>query len=536
MSYARRVTAMPEAGAPPQSEQFPVGPPEALDFEAPITTAPVVPETTVVAIPSGRQPSKLARFMDSMTLRARLVLGLLVVVAVTLAATGTATYVVLQRSLASQAGSDLMTVKNVYNAQGLNAVDALTQWSRQGAVLVFRSSDGDSIFATPGYGPKFKPANQTLSPADGAQLAMVPSDPNAGPVAITLSTVGPVQAVAIACQINYAPVTCIAIQPESRVDAVTHKLLLVELILLVSALLFVGLMASWWIRLSLRPLQRVAQTAGQVALLPLDRGDVDIPARVPASNPATEVGQVSSAVNAMLDNVESSLRTRQDTEDRLRRFVSDAGHELRTPLAAIRGYAELVRRAGIAHPEQALTSAGRIETAASRMGGLVDDLLLLASLDEGRPLLLERVDLGGLAHDALTEVQASSRGHDWRILASDEVTVLADGPRLHQVISNLLTNAVAYTPPGTTVVIGVSRSSDMAVLQVRDNGPGFSTELLPHATERFRRGETSRSRATGGSGLGLSIVRAIVESHGGTLQVANDGGAVITVRLPIASG
>ena len=524
---------MPEAGAPPQSEQFPVGPPEALDFEPP-TAAPGVPAAANAAPSSPQRPRKLATSLDSMTLRARLVLGLLVVVAVTLAATGTATYVVLQRSLASQVGNDLMTVKNVYNAQGLTAANALTQWSRQGAVLVFRSADGDSIFATPGYGPQFNPAAQTLSPADSAQIAMVPSDPDVGPVSITLSAVGPVQAVAISCQISNAPVTCIAIQPESRVESVTHKLLLVELILLASALLFVGLMASWWIRRSLRPLQRVAQTAGQVALLPLDRGDVDIPARVPASNPRTEVGQVSSAVNAMLDNVESSLRTRQDTEDRLRRFVSDAGHELRTPLAAIRGYAELVRRAGFAHPEQALTSAGRIEAAASRMGGLVDDLLLLASLDEGRPLQLERVDLGGLAHDALTEVQASSSGHTWRILASDEVTVLADGPRLHQVISNLLTNAVAYTPPGTTIVVGVSRSVDMAVLQVRDNGPGFTAEFLPHATERFRRGETSRSRATGGSGLGLAIVRAIVESHGGTLQVANDGGAVITVRLPIA--
>ena len=326
----------------------------------------------------------------------------------------------------------------------------------------------------------------------------------------------------------------VAAQPLSRVDSVSRTFLIIELLALLLAVLVVAVVGSWWIRRSLRPLQRVADTAGAVATLPLDRGDVTIPSRVPGANPTTEVGQVASAVNAMLDHVESSLRVRQDTEDRLRRFVSDAGHELRTPLAAVRGYAELVRRAGDEHPDQALASAARIESAAARMGLLVEDLLLLASLDEGRPLEREDVDLAALAEDAVSEARATRPGHVWVLgPLGPDVHLVGDGPRLHQVLTNLLTNAAAYTPPGSTVATSVLRIGATVQVQVRDNGPGFAPELLPRATERFARGDSSRSRATGGSGLGLAIARAIVESHGGHLAVANDSGAVVTAYLPV---
>lgn len=524
--------ALPSPGDPPVvSHPLPEGPP----FELHPVEALESPEP-----PGGPGigTSRLRRRWDAMPLRERLVLGLMVVVAVALVSCGMATYLVLNHWLVAQVDDGLTSVRN--NAltsapAARNAVaDAIRGWQQQGAIVYLLDGNGSAQILTVNYqGTGASP--EPVSAADAASLALVPTDPQSAPVTIGLSRVGESRAVAISVSLaDGASGRLVAAEPLSRANNITHTILLVELVALVVALLVVGLVGSWFIRKVLGPLRRVADTAGQVATLPLDRGDVTIPTRVPAGNPATEVGQVSLAVNAMLDHVESSLRTRQDTEERLRRFVSDAGHELRTPLAAVRGYAELVRRAGTDHPEQALTSAARIESAAARMGVLVEDLLLLASLDEGRPMDREPVHVGELVDDAVAEARAVDPGHDWRVgPIGSSVTVTGDANRLHQVITNLLTNASAYTPDGTTVTTSVLRIADEVQLEVRDNGPGFPPELLPRATERFARGDTSRSRATGGSGLGLAIVRAIVESHGGHLTLANDDGAVVTVRLPV---
>jgi two-component system OmpR family sensor kinase len=300
------------------------------------------------------------------------------------------------------------------------------------------------------------------------------------------------------------------------------------------------------VRRELRPLRRVADTASEVASLPLGRGDVVIPGRVEDANATTEVGQVGLAVNAMLDHVETSLRTRAETEDRLRRFVSDAGHELRTPLASVRGYAELMRRGAAADPEAAAQAAARIEAAASRMGLLVEDLLLLASLDEERPLSQDRLELGPLVTEAVAEVSATAPDHVWAAEIPEPPTtieVIGDATRLHQAITNLLANARSHTPAGTAVTAVVGREAGergaIVWVEVRDTGPGFPEDLLPRATERFARGDYSRSRATGGSGLGLAIVKAVAEAHGGTLTVGNapDGsGAVVRLTLPAAPG
>jgi two-component system OmpR family sensor kinase len=473
-----------------------------------------------------------------MPLRQRLVLGLMLVVAVVLVGCGLATQLIISQWLRAQLDDGLVSVRNAALSgvgPGRNPLpDAIRGWQQQGAtVYVVDNERGGAQILTVTYQGAATSVDP-VSAADAATLAAVPTDPRLQPVTIGLQGIGESRAVAIPVTLNNGDNgRLVAAEPLSRVERISHTILVVELLALVAALLVVGLVGSWFIRRSLRPLRRVADTAGQVATLPLDRGDVAIPTRVPVADPATEVGQVASAVNAMLDHVEASLRTRQDTEDRLRRFVSDAGHELRTPLAAVRGYAELVRRAGSDHPEQALTSASRIESAAARMGVLVEDLLQLAALDEGRPLDREPVDLGDLAGDAVVESRALHPSHDWRIgPIGSSVAVTGDAARLYQVVTNLLNNAAAYTPDGTTVTTSVLRIGSEVQLEVRDNGPGFAPELLPRATERFARGDASRSRATGGSGLGLAIVRAIVESHGGRLSLTNDNGAVVVVHLP----
>lgn len=528
--------ATPGASDPPAwPDPGPPGPPAAL---GPAETVGAADRIGDPSGPGGLGTARLRRHWDAMPLRERLVLGLMVVVAVALVSCGLTTYLVLTRWLVAQVDDGLTSVRNSALSSApsnRNAVpDAIRGWQQQGAIVYLVDNNGSAQILTVNYqGTSASP--DPVSEADATNLDLVPIGPGAQPVTIALADTGESRAVAISVTLaDGSTGRLVAAEPLSRADRITHTILLVELVALVVALLVVGLVGSWFIRRVLGPLRRVADAAGQVATLPLDRGDVTIPTRVPLGNPATEVGQVSMAVNAMLDHVESSLRTRQDTEERLRRFVSDAGHELRTPLAAVRGYAELVRRAGSDHPEQALTSAARIESAAARMGVLVEDLLLLASLDEGRPLDQEPVHVGDLVDDAVAEARAVSPGHDWRVgPIGSNVTVTGDAARLHQVVTNLLTNAAAYTPEGTTVTTSVLRLGDEVQLEVRDAGPGFPPELLPRATERFARGDASRSRATGGSGLGLAIVRAIVESHGGALVLANDGGAVVTVRLPV---
>ena len=502
---------------------------------APATTPPSTPDGVAVVPPGPsattvrrRRTGFLRRTWDDTPLRARLVIGLMLVVAVTLTGIGVGTFVVLKRYLLSQLDDSLTPLSNP------DAAQTAYNWYQQGISSVVVYPDG----SVRDFGlTKNGRISLEARTDDSAVLAMVPTD--GVPRTIHLDSVGDVRVVAVTRQLSFGepsnlsfPVSSIAVEPLSKLDSTTERLLLLQVAGLGLALLVVGVAGSWWIRRSMRPLRRVADTAGAVARLPLERGDVELPPRVSNDNPNTEVGQLGSAVNAMLDNVEVSLRARQASEDRLRRFVSDAGHELRTPLATVRGYAELVRRAGPDHPDQALASAARIESAAARMGMLVDDLLLLASLDEGRPLQHERVDLAQLANEAVTEAVTRHQEQRFFVNAPEEAVVEGDGLRLHQVVGNLLTNAGTYTPAFTNITTSVSCEGDLVVLEVRDDGPGIADDLLPRVTERFTRGDSSRSRATGGSGLGLSIARAIVERHGGTLTVRNDGGAVVRVELP----
>jgi two-component system, OmpR family, sensor kinase len=296
------------------------------------------------------------------------------------------------------------------------------------------------------------------------------------------------------------------------------------------------------VRLSLRPLRRVAATATMVTELPLDT-EVSLPARVPDDDPRTEVGQVGAAFNRMLQHVESALERRAASESRLRRFAADASHELRTPLSSIRGYAELALRHRGPVPEDVTHALERVESESSRMSLLVDELLLLARLDAGRPLEQEPVDLTRLTIEATSDAQVASRSHRWQLELPDEpLMVRGDELRLRQVLSNLLSNAAKHTPPDSTVTVSVAASGPGAQLSavrlsVSDNGQGIPPDLLPEIFERFARGDSSRSRAAGSTGLGLAIVKAVVAAHHGTVRVeSHPGRTTFTIVLPRLPG
>jgi two-component system, OmpR family, sensor histidine kinase TrcS len=291
------------------------------------------------------------------------------------------------------------------------------------------------------------------------------------------------------------------------------------------------------VRTSLRPLDRVAETAEEVARTPLGHSEASIPTRVEArdTNPRSEVGRVGHTLNRLLDHVDAAFAERMATDRRMRQFITDASHELRTPVAAILGYAELTRQDSARIPENTEYALNRIEAEAHRMGSLVSDLLTLARLDEGHDLELSVVELREIIVDAVNDAAASGPGHIWLTdLPHDEVRVDADRAKLHQLLTNLLINARTHTPPGTTVVVGLEvDSGHVAEMSVSDDGPGIDPGVVPRLFERFVRADESRSRTSGSVGLGLSIVKAIAESHHGTVSVETAAGATtFRVRLP----
>ncbi|MBD3942415.1 HAMP domain-containing protein [Microbacterium sp. NEAU-LLC] len=331
------------------------------------------------------------------------------------------------------------------------------------------------------------------------------------------------------------------------VSATMTRMLTTIALLTVGGLILLTVATAWTIRVGLAPLRAVADTADRVSNLKLDQGAVSITERVPdaEADPRTEVGRVGAALNSLLDHVDESLTARQRNEERMRAFVADASHELRTPLASIRGYSELSLKAlGRALRQAETPDAGTIETTESsleriqaqslRMTSLVEDLLLLARLDEGQELVYGSVDLTRLAIDAVGDIRTTAAEHDWVLEVGEEpVTIAGDAGRLQQVITNLLANARTHTPAGTVVTVRVAREGSNAVLIVHDDGPGVDPAIKDELFERFSRADRSRARQTGGTGLGLSIARAIVDAHGGSIHVDSaPGDTTFEVRLP----
>ncbi|GAC1395802.1 MAG: HAMP domain-containing sensor histidine kinase [Mycobacterium sp.] len=292
------------------------------------------------------------------------------------------------------------------------------------------------------------------------------------------------------------------------------------------------------IRRQLAPLSRVSEAARQVADLELDRGEVRLPTPIVKVDPAsadTEIGQLGSALNRMLDRIAGALSARHASETRVRQFVADASHELRTPLAAIRGYTELAQRKRDDLPDDVAHAMSRVESETERMTQLVEDMLLLARLDTGRPLEREQVDLTRLIVDAVSDAHIAGPDYQWWLDLPDEPVVVAgDEARLHQVLGNLLANAKTHTPPGTSVTASLAvDDSGGAILTVADDGPGIPAWLQPEIFERFARGDSSRSRRGGSTGLGLAIVAAVVRAHIGTIDVHSvPGKTEFVVKFP----
>ncbi len=324
--------------------------------------------------------------------------------------------------------------------------------------------------------------------------------------------------------------------PTDEVDEAVQSLLTYEIGLIVLGALLAAGGGLLLVRRQLRPLTEVAATAHAVAALPLAEGDIALTERVPEhlTDERTEVGRVGGALNTMLAHVETSLEARHRSEQQVRQFVADASHELRTPLATIAGYTELARRRPDDGPVDSIvrTALGKVEEESARMTSLVEDMLLLARLDAGRPLDRAPVDLTRLLLEAVSDARVVAPDHQWRLDLPDQpLEVIGDEQRLHQVVTNLLTNARKHTPPSTTVTV-TGRPDGF---DVHDDGPGFPADFVDHAFERFARVDQGRERGAGqggGAGLGLSLVQAIVRSHGGTVTLTSaPGGTTIAVRL-----
>ncbi|MCD2443241.1 HAMP domain-containing histidine kinase [Agromyces sp. SYSU K20354] len=342
---------------------------------------------------------------------------------------------------------------------------------------------------------------------------------------------------ALAERKDLAPDTRVVLAlPLAGVERSTTELAVTIAVVALSGLIVAIGFGSLIVRRALAPLSRMTSTALEVSELPLARGDVALTERVAVDDPHTEVGRLGTAFNRMLGHVASALSAREQSEQKVRRFVADASHELRTPLASIRGYAELTRMHRGELPDDVVHALGRIESESVRMTELVEDLLLLARLDEGRELVHARVDLGALVADAVGDAQVAGPDQDWSVeLAEEAVEVSGDRARLHQVIANLLANARIHTPAGTSVRVRLAREGDLATITVADDGPGIDPQVRDTLFERFERGDASRSRRAGGTGLGLAIVKAVVEAHHGSVGVVSESGStVFTVELPLS--
>lgn len=294
----------------------------------------------------------------------------------------------------------------------------------------------------------------------------------------------------------------------------------------VVTVLAIGALSAFAIRSGLRPLENIADTAAEI-------GSGDLTRRIATADPDTELGRLGTALNTMLERLESAFRDKESSEARLRRFVADASHELRTPIATIRGYAELFRRGAAERPNHLAEVISRVESEALRMGTLVDELLLLARLDQGRPLERETVELTALATDAVNDARATQPARLIELEHTGPLTVTGDPGRLRQVLANVLSNVLAHTPVDASATVRLRADGEHAVIEVVDTGPGLAEHERARVFERFYRSERARGGDTGGSGLGLPIVESVAIAHGGTVTLTSEKGHGTTVRIAL---
>ncbi|MBF4608781.1 sensor histidine kinase [Curtobacterium sp. VKM Ac-1393] len=468
-----------------------------------------------------------------MTLRRRLVLSIVALVVAVSAVIGAVSIIALSSIQTGAIDKQITSATHraqrylEQNQSGQPGIDLSRPSGQAAGTLTAYFVDGQVVVANvlDDYG---RPSGITQSSAAalgtvrvGAEPATVDLGGDTGRYRVAAVTVGPA---VLVVGLPMAPVY----------DSV-WKLFGVVVVVVAAALLAGSIVAAVVVRRSLRPLERVAETASTVARMPLDRSDALDGVRVPDTDPRTEVGRVGSAFNRMLGHIAGAMQARERSEQKVRQFVADASHELRTPLASVRGYAELTRRMGGDLPKDVVYAMSRIESESIRMTSMVEDLLLLARLDEGREIQFAEVDLTGLVLDAVNDAHAASPDHVIEIdVPPSPVVVVGDAARLHQVIVNLVTNARTHTPEGTRITVGIAPADGGVDLTVRDTGQGIDAEFLPKLFERFARADSSRSRTVGSTGLGLAIVDAVVQAHGGSVAVASvPGDTVFTVHLPV---
>jgi two-component system OmpR family sensor kinase len=485
-----------------------------------------------------------ARWLARRTLRGRLIAGLLALLAVACAAVGIVTYVSLHGFLLGQLDQQLMAASDRYQAclghppppdDGESQQpapphpDSPSDCAQRQQAQTFSAQVRDGAVS----GSYVSYGTCTLSSADEAVLTAAAA--GGPPFTSELCGLGDYRLLAVSDP-GEPGVTYINGLPMTQVDSTLRRVAIVEIAVFAAALVLTGVLGTGFVRLSLRPLRRVAATATRVTELPLASGEVTLPDRVPDADPRTEVGQVGSAFNRMLGHVEAALARRAASESRLRRFAADASHELRTPLAAIRGYAELARRHPGPVPGDIAHALARVESESARMSVLVDELLLLAQLDAGRPLAKEPVDLTRLAIDTTSDARAANPGHRWALeLPGEPVLVEGDEHRLHQVLANLMSNAAKHTPEGTIVTLAVATAENPQTVRVSvtDTGPGIPDDLQPDLFERFVRGDSARSNGGASTGLGLAIVQAVTTAHGGAVTFSSrPGHTSFVITLP----
>ncbi|MFJ8310089.1 MULTISPECIES: sensor histidine kinase [unclassified Streptomyces] len=484
----------------------------------------------------------MAGFRRPWSLRTRLVVSAVTLLAVVGAVIGTVTVLAMGANLQRQLDDQLRTsVRMGHEGPGLDPMSGADHLE----FLVSRPGQPRNTIGA-GTLPDGRPAGlQAVQPERMGQPRSTSLSDEQTRALDTVPKDGAVHSVSIPGLGDYRASwdrdsTVVLAYPTDSVDSTVDTLVLVVICVTAAGLVAAGIAGTAIVGVALRPLRRVASTATRVSELPLHSGEVALYERVPGAeaDPRTEVGQVGAALNRMLDHVHDALSVRQESETQVRQFVADASHELRTPLASIRGYAELTRRGREDIGPDTRRSLGRIESEAARMTVLVEDLLLLARLDAGRPLSYGSTDLSSLVVDAVGDAHAAGQDHKWLLeLPGEPVAVRGDGARLHQVLVNLLGNARTHTPPGTTVTARVHERGPWVVVEIEDTGPGIPPELLPHVFERFARGDASRSRNAGSTGLGLAIVQAVVAAHGGRVTVQSaPGRTVFGVHLPAAEG
>lgn len=468
------------------------------------------------------------------TLRARIVAAVAVLLLLGFAAVGVITTVVLHRDLLDRLDAQLRAAgsrfavsleRNDHDADNSPGQFKTVEGQATGTLGARVKSGVATVAAVVGE------HDATGAPSAAARKVIGRLRAGSTPRSVALPGLGRYRVIVANGRDGDLQVTGLPLKP---VEQTTDQLILIEAVVFGVAVVVIGLASALVVRRTLRPLARVAETASRVADLPLAKGAVSLPDRAPLGPPGSEVETVATAFNTMLEEVESALVQRHDSEERLRRFIADASHELRTPVSVVRSHAEYALRTGADIPSEVRHALERIDAQSERMGHLVEDLLLLARLDSGRPLASDDVDLTRLVLDSVADAKVAGREHRWLLELPDEVVLVrGDEGALRQVVANLLANARVHTPAGTTVRTAVQVGAQNVVLTVGDDGPGIAPDSLDRVFERFVRGAGARSHTTGSSGLGLPIVSAIVSAHHGAVELESDShGTTITVSLP----